>query len=137
MPWARLPAATTMPPYEWVNAHDGNVPGRAIPGGHAGGVTLYIGRAPHNGGVIPGKVVPTHNCFYFPWRHEEHKRTGYQVSGFRNGITLLSKWLVWKLVLYHVPLSPSFSNRTRGSRSSGSSCPQKCVSNKILQPLVA
>ncbi|XP_065204325.1 uncharacterized protein LOC135834391 [Planococcus citri] len=40
----------------WVRASSGNKPANALVGGHVGTMTLYVGRANHNGSLIPGYV---------------------------------------------------------------------------------
>lgn len=74
-----FPATTCKPPYEWVDTHGSHIPVGAIPGGKEGRVTLYIGRASHNGSIIPGKVNPTHGTCYYPWDLLEHGQSEYQI----------------------------------------------------------
>lgn len=45
----------------------------------ADGGPLYVGRAHHEGGLIPGKVNPDHNCCYIPWGGEEHAKEEYDI----------------------------------------------------------
>ena len=47
-------------PTEWVAAHDGAVPARAVKVGTESGRDLYLCRAKHEGGSYPGKVVEKH-----------------------------------------------------------------------------
>ena len=41
---------------------------------------VYVGRASHEGALIPGKVVPSHGVCYVPWGGQEHGKTEYQVG---------------------------------------------------------
>jgi len=56
----------------------GTLPQGAIQGG-MDGEPLYIGRAQHEGAVIPGKVVPSHACCYVPWGGAENPKSEYEV----------------------------------------------------------
>ncbi|XP_076351216.1 natterin-4-like [Tachypleus tridentatus] len=73
---------------EWVNAARGSVPQNAVQGGYDGVDIIYIGRAHHQGEVVPGKVVPSHGCCYVPWGGVEHSHKEYQVLVNRNGSIL-------------------------------------------------
>ncbi|KAK2582902.1 hypothetical protein KPH14_008972 [Odynerus spinipes] len=62
----------------WCDASGGMIP----PGGVVGGrddEPLYVGRAHHEGALIPGKVKPSHSVCYIPWGGAEHNKTDYQV----------------------------------------------------------
>ncbi|GLG97807.1 uncharacterized protein GBIM_04492 [Gryllus bimaculatus] len=54
------------------------VPPEAVPGGFDG-EQLYVGRAQHEGALIPGKVVPSHGVCYVAWGGAEHGKEEYQV----------------------------------------------------------
>nr|SIW59360.1 Farnesoic acid methyltransferase crustacean-type [Blattella germanica] len=62
----------------WVDAQGGEVPSGAVPGGFDN-EQVYVGRASHEGALIPGKVVPSHGVCYVPWGGQEHGKTEYQV----------------------------------------------------------
>ncbi|GLG97810.1 uncharacterized protein GBIM_04492 [Gryllus bimaculatus] len=62
----------------WVDARAGEVPPEAVPGGFDG-EQLYVGRAQHEGALIPGKVVPSHGVCYVAWGGAEHGKEEYQV----------------------------------------------------------
>lgn len=63
---------------EWVMCYEDRIPYNAVPGGEDSGETIYIGRAVHNGEVIPGKVVPSHRCCYVASAGAEHSHREYQ-----------------------------------------------------------
>ncbi|XP_020287655.1 uncharacterized protein LOC109856586 isoform X1 [Pseudomyrmex gracilis] len=62
----------------WCDASGGMVPPGAIEGGNDG-EPLFVGRASHEGALIPGKVKPSHSVCYVAWGGEEHGKTDYQV----------------------------------------------------------
>ncbi|KAH7948612.1 hypothetical protein HPB51_028462 [Rhipicephalus microplus] len=66
------------PVCEWVICFENRIPYNAVPGGEDSGETIYIGRAVHNGEVIPGKVVPSHSCCYVAYEGAEHSHRDYQ-----------------------------------------------------------
>lgn len=55
------------------------MPPGAVEGGNDG-ETLFVGRARHEGALIPGKVKPGHSVCYVAWGGTEHGKTDYQVS---------------------------------------------------------
>lgn len=63
----------------WCDASGGMVPPGAVEGGNDG-EPLFVGRARHEGALIPGKVKPGHSVCYIAWGGEEHGKTDYQVS---------------------------------------------------------
>lgn len=63
----------------WCDASGGMVPPDAVEGGNDDG-PLFVGRAHHEGALIPGKVKPSHSVCYVAWGGEEHGKTDYQVS---------------------------------------------------------
>ncbi|KAG0443095.1 hypothetical protein HPB47_015296 [Ixodes persulcatus] len=71
-------ANTYKPVCEWAICLENRIPYHAVPGGEDGGETIYIGRAVHNGSVIPGKVVPSHKCCYVSDDGAEHSHQEYQ-----------------------------------------------------------
>ena len=51
----------------WQRSSDGLVPTDAVLGGKSSeGEPLYIGRTYHEGGLIPGKIVPSHGALLIP-----------------------------------------------------------------------
>lgn len=62
----------------WVDAANGVVPAGAIEGG-SDDEPLFVGRARHEGALIPGKVKPSHSVCYVPWGGGEHGKPEYQV----------------------------------------------------------
>lgn len=62
----------------WCEASGGEIP----PGGVIGGnddEDLYIGRANHEGALIPGKIKPSHGVCYIAWGGKEHSKDTYEV----------------------------------------------------------
>ncbi|CAN7947008.1 unnamed protein product, partial [Ixodes hexagonus] len=64
---------------QWVDCDNGSIPFNAVPGGDDGGETIFVGRAAHDGDVVPGKVVPSHSCCYVSHAGAEHTHRSYQV----------------------------------------------------------
>ncbi|XP_018313269.1 uncharacterized protein [Mycetomoellerius zeteki] len=62
----------------WCDASGGMVPPDAVEGGHDE-EPLFVGRAHHEGALIPGKVKPGHSVCYVAWGGAEHGKTDYQV----------------------------------------------------------
>lgn len=62
----------------WCDAQDGSIPPDAVVGGDDGG-PLYIGRADHEGALLPGKVSANHGVCYVAWGGQEHAKNQYQV----------------------------------------------------------
>lgn len=65
-------------PAQWVAATGGEIPPNAIPAG-IDNEQLYVGRANHEGALLPGKVVPSHGVCYVPWGGAEHGIPEYEV----------------------------------------------------------
>lgn len=63
----------------WVAAGNGQVPPRSFAGGEDNGEPLYVIRAQFNGGIIPGKLVPSHGTCYVPWGGQENAVPQYEV----------------------------------------------------------
>lgn len=63
----------------WVPASGGQVPPNSMQGGFDGSEQLYIGRARHEGDLIPGKVHPTHGVCYVAYGGGEHGHGDYEV----------------------------------------------------------
>ncbi|CAK9822668.1 C3 and PZP-like alpha-2-macroglobulin domain-containing protein 8 [Anthophora retusa] len=62
----------------WVDSSDGLLPPSAVEGGKDD-ETLYVGRAYHEGALLPGKVKPGHSACYVAWGGGEHRKSEYQV----------------------------------------------------------
>lgn len=62
----------------WVDATGGMVPPGAVEGGKDD-EPLFVGRAHHEGALLPGKVKPSHSVCYVAWGGAEHGKTDYQV----------------------------------------------------------
>lgn len=66
--------------FSWACGKNGNVPPNAIPGGITScGETLYIGRAPHQGALIPGRIHPSHKNLYVCSDGKDIAIPGYEV----------------------------------------------------------
>lgn len=59
--------------YYWLPWQPGQVlPARAVEGGvDSDGSTIYVGRAYHQGDLIPAKVIPDRNQCYLPYGGQE------------------------------------------------------------------
>lgn len=66
----------------WEKRSAGELADGAVPGGRdeESGETLYVARAEHEGGVIPGKFVPSHAVTYISWGGQEIAKPDYEVS---------------------------------------------------------
>nr|BAN20200.1 conserved hypothetical protein [Riptortus pedestris] len=85
--WAKPAHCTGDLIWAWSSA--GNVPSGAVHGGRdADGGTIYVGRATHNGDVLPAKVCPNHGCAFVCWNGEEITKLEYEV--------LVSEHTAWK-----------------------------------------
>ncbi|XP_058818131.1 uncharacterized protein LOC131681390 [Topomyia yanbarensis] len=62
----------------WVPTANGEIPPNAVVGG-SDGEDLFIGRAQHEGAIIPGKVVASHGTCYVAWGGAENAKTEYEV----------------------------------------------------------
>ncbi|XP_054011254.1 uncharacterized protein LOC128893949 isoform X1 [Hylaeus anthracinus] len=62
----------------WCDASGGMVPPGAVEGGRDD-EPLFVGRAYHEGALLPGKVKPGHAVCYVAWGGQEHGKTEYQV----------------------------------------------------------
>lgn len=63
----------------WVAASSGQVPPSAFAGGEDNGEPVYVIRANFNGGLIPGKLVPSHGQAYVAWGGAENPVQDYEV----------------------------------------------------------
>ncbi|XP_043277426.1 uncharacterized protein [Venturia canescens] len=62
----------------WCDASGGMIPPGAVEGGRDD-EPLFVGRAHHEGALIPGKVKPSHSVCYVAWGGGEHGKSDYQV----------------------------------------------------------
>ncbi|XP_049534383.1 C3 and PZP-like alpha-2-macroglobulin domain-containing protein 8 isoform X1 [Anopheles darlingi] len=62
----------------WIPVSNGEIPPNAVVGG-SDGEDLYIGRAQHEGALIPGKVVRSHGVCYVAWGGVENPKAEYEV----------------------------------------------------------
>ncbi|XP_076284163.1 uncharacterized protein LOC143210832 isoform X1 [Lasioglossum baleicum] len=63
----------------WCDATGGMVPPAAVEGGKDDDEPLFVGRAFHEGALLPGKVKPAHSVCYVAWGGQEHGKSDYQV----------------------------------------------------------
>ncbi|KAG5674974.1 hypothetical protein PVAND_004917 [Polypedilum vanderplanki] len=63
----------------WVAVSGSNIPPDALIGGQDNGEAMYIGRASHEGALIPGKVLRSHGLCYVAWGGGEHGKDSYEV----------------------------------------------------------
>ncbi|XP_015113518.1 uncharacterized protein LOC107038774 isoform X1 [Diachasma alloeum] len=68
----------------WCAASGGQIPPGALEGGQDG-EPLFVGRAQHEGALIPGKVKPSHAVCYVAWGGGEHGKPEYEVLCGCNG----------------------------------------------------
>lgn len=45
------------------------------------GEAIFVGRAFHEGDIVPAKILQSHGGAYVPWGGQEHKKDYYEVSG--------------------------------------------------------
>ncbi|CAK1544512.1 unnamed protein product [Leptosia nina] len=67
---------------QWVPANGESIPVTAVEAGYSEGHDsgpLYVGRAKHEGHIIPGKVQPTHKVCYIPYDDREIAKSEYEV----------------------------------------------------------
>ncbi|XP_068992532.1 uncharacterized protein [Neodiprion pinetum] len=67
--------------YRWVSRSGGRpLPENAIRGGRdKDGSEIYVGRAFHEGDMIPAKVIPDKGIAYVCWNGQEHPKDEYEV----------------------------------------------------------
>ncbi|KAL2726254.1 natterin-3-like [Vespula maculifrons] len=70
-----------MPAYRWLSRSAGlPVPETAIVGGRdIDGSTIYVGKAYHEGDLLPAKVIPEKNVAYVCHNGEEHPKSEFEV----------------------------------------------------------
>lgn len=63
----------------WVAASGGQVPPSGFAGGEDNGEPVYVIRTNFNGGLLPGKLIPSHGQAYVPWGGAENPVQEYEV----------------------------------------------------------
>ena len=63
----------------WESWARGGLPGGAVCGGREGGGGVYVARARHRGGLVPGKVHDKYRTAYISWGGEEHEKAECEV----------------------------------------------------------
>lgn len=63
----------------WVATSGTEIPEGAFVGGEDNGEPLLVGRAQHEGALLPGKVVASHGVCYVAWGGGEHGKSEYEV----------------------------------------------------------
>lgn len=63
----------------WVPSGGGQVPPRSFAGGEDNGEPVYVIRAQFSGGLVPGKLLPSHGQGYVPWGGAENGVSQYEV----------------------------------------------------------
>jgi hypothetical protein len=64
---------------KWETWTGGRLPSGAVCGGEDQGGLLYVARASHQGGVVPGKFHVKYKTGYISWGGEEHEKSGCEV----------------------------------------------------------
>ncbi|XP_030385452.1 uncharacterized protein LOC115632442 isoform X2 [Scaptodrosophila lebanonensis] len=74
-------------PETWVSSHGSNiVPGTILAGHDADGDAIYVGRAYHEGDLLPAKVIPNKSCAYVPYGGHEHVKHDFELlAGYGYG----------------------------------------------------
>ncbi|XP_076628608.1 natterin-4 [Colletes latitarsis] len=70
-----------MPAYRWIRrSAEQSLPGNAVVGGRdADGTTIFVGRAFHEGDMLPAKVIPDKSVAYVCHNGEEHAKYDFEV----------------------------------------------------------
>lgn len=63
-----------------MQGHCGDPEGAVHAGKDKDGATLYVGRAHHEGDLLPAKVSYTHGGAYVAWGGKEYFKNHFQVS---------------------------------------------------------
>ncbi|CAF1513650.1 unnamed protein product, partial [Didymodactylos carnosus] len=81
------------PIFEWRSVTNDLLPlNKCVAGHRRGGLPIYVGRAYHNYHLIPGTVLPTHDCIYVPYNGSAHHYTSYEVLTNPNDYKL--QWII-------------------------------------------
>lgn len=66
--------------FEWVGSSSGHVPDNAVlAGNEPSGEPHYVGRAPYDGSLTPGKIHQSHQCIYIAYGGMEIAIRDYEV----------------------------------------------------------
>ena len=66
---------------QWIPCSNGTLPENAVEGGQdQNGQKLYVARANHAGGKIPGKFSVATGKAYIPFNTTEHEKDEYEVQ---------------------------------------------------------
>ncbi|XP_043265722.1 uncharacterized protein LOC122405220 [Colletes gigas] len=70
-----------MPAYRWIHrSAEQSLPRNAVVGGRdADGTTIFVGRAFHEGDMLPAKVIPDKSVAYVCHNGEEHAKYDFEV----------------------------------------------------------
>lgn len=68
----------------WVasNAYSGVPPNAVVAGNDIDGATIYVGRAHHEGDLIPAKVIPSKQVAYVAWGGQEVAKHDFHVRQY-------------------------------------------------------
>ncbi|XP_067634095.1 uncharacterized protein [Eurosta solidaginis] len=67
-------------PETWVSSSGDNIiPGAIHAGVDADGDAIFVGRAYHEGDILPAKVIPSKRCAYVPWGGREIVKHDYEL----------------------------------------------------------
>ncbi|KAL7738623.1 hypothetical protein ACLKA6_006916 [Drosophila palustris] len=74
-------------PETWVSSSGSNiVPGTILAGHDSDGDAIYVGRAYHEGDLLPAKVIPNKSCAYVPYGGHEHVKYDFELlAGYGYG----------------------------------------------------
>ncbi|KAM7342289.1 uncharacterized protein ACRADG_009754 [Cochliomyia hominivorax] len=74
-------------PETWVSSSGCNiVPGTIVAGHDCDGDPIYVGRAYHDGDLLPAKVVPNKGCAYVSYGGQEHTKYDFELlAGYGYG----------------------------------------------------
>ncbi|XP_014292735.1 natterin-4 isoform X1 [Halyomorpha halys] len=88
-----IPPSHCVGTLQWVPSSGGQVPPNAVQAGmDQDGGHIYVGRAFHEGDLIPAKVTPRHGCAFVPYNGVEITKMQYEV--------LCSNHVAWKFCRY-------------------------------------
>uniref|UniRef100_A0A336MUL6 CSON007745 protein n=1 Tax=Culicoides sonorensis TaxID=179676 RepID=A0A336MUL6_CULSO len=63
----------------WIKCDGKELPGNAVVGGEFSGVPSYVGRALHDGSLIPGKINPNTATCFVGWNGNEFEKDEFEV----------------------------------------------------------
>ena len=88
------PISRDDPAYKWVHRVVGQpLPHTAVSGGRdIDGAQIYVGRAYHEGDMIPAKVIPEKDVAYIAHGGQEHAKHSFEVGSYVYEVKLLVWW---------------------------------------------